>query len=177
MGHEQSFTVGRDSSSFSIKPLKEFNPDVLRQFMENANGAYQFVDHYYPDEKNLALLIQSLFGNKFPDLHLIDRRYEDRQWIRLQSASLSERISSYYDYDSSSSVSVFLDTIYSGILKPERLQTLRQKLSFLAGAFLRNGYQSEADGYYLSMPNSPSKAKLCSSLLKEFARKNARQVW
>jgi hypothetical protein len=170
-GHKQSFTVGRDSASFLIKPLKEFNPDILQQFMENADGTYQFVDHYYPEEKNLALWIQSLFSSEFPDLQLTDNECEGR-CIRLQSASLSEIINSYYDYDSASGTSVFLDTIYSGRLKPEKFQTFRQKLSFLAGAFLRSGYQTEADGYYLSMPNSTSKAKLCSSLLKEFDCEN-----
>jgi hypothetical protein len=170
MGHQQTFTVGSDSSGFLIKEIlkKADNPDLLPQFIESVKDRYQFVDGYYPEEKNLALLTQSLFSSEFPDLHLI----ESSGGIRSYSASLSEIINGYYDYNPSGIMTVLFDTVYSGSLKLERLKTFRQKLSFLAGAFLRDGYSSESEGYYLSMPNSVGKAKLCSSLLKEFDCKN-----
>ncbi|MDR1458676.1 MAG: hypothetical protein LBI60_00450 [Bacteroidales bacterium] len=173
IGHEQTFTVGKDSSSFWVRELEKTNNlDLLQKSMESAGHNYQLVDRYYPREKNLALLIQSLFCSKFSDLHLIDNG-DDCKCIRLHSASLTEIINDYYDYKQSGhNMTVFSDTVYSGSLKPEKLQTIRQKLSFLAGAFLRDGYSSESEGYYLSMPNSVSKAKLCSNLLKEFDCKN-----
>jgi hypothetical protein len=169
LGHQQTFTIGRDSSSFLVNELKKANNiDILQQAMKSAEDYYQCVDLYYPDEKNLALLIHSLFSREFSDLHLIDNGCEGK-CIRLYSASLTEIINNYYDYEQSgSNITVFLDTVYSGSLRPEKLQTFRQKLSFLAGAFLRDGHQSESKENYLSMPNSRSKAQLCSKLLEEF---------
>ncbi|MDR1169478.1 MAG: hypothetical protein LBK97_01425 [Prevotellaceae bacterium] len=169
IGHQQTFTAGSDTCSFWIRELeKTNNSDHLQQAKESAGYHYQLVDSYYPREKNLALWIQTLFGDEYSDLYMIDTGH-DGKGIRLYSASLTEIINHYYDYKlSGSNMTVFSDTVYSGSLKSERLQTVRQKLSFLAGAFLRDGYQSESKGYYLSMSNSRSKAKLCSKLLSEF---------
>ncbi|MDR1583275.1 MAG: hypothetical protein LBS55_08475 [Prevotellaceae bacterium] len=174
MGHQQTFTIGQDSSSFLINELKKANNiDILKQAMESAGDYYQCVDSYYPGEKNLALLIHSFFSREFPDLHLVDKDCEGK-CIRLYSASLTEIINGYYDYEQSGSRigTLFLDTVYQGSLKPEKLQTISQKLSFLTGAMLRDGHQSRLSGYYLSMPNSRSKAKLCSELLAEFKCNN-----
>ncbi|MDR1582978.1 MAG: hypothetical protein LBS55_06930 [Prevotellaceae bacterium] len=172
MGHQQTFTVGRDSSfimnmlkdSSFVEGVKASNIDL----MANADAKYQFIDGYSPNEKNLALLIQALFAGEFSDLYMTD----GDKGIRLHSAFLAKIINNYYDYRAGSSKTVFLDTIYQGYLKPEKLQTISQKLSFLTGAMLRDGYQSESEGYYLSMPNSVSKAKLCSELLLEFKCNN-----
>ncbi|MDR1583623.1 MAG: hypothetical protein LBS55_10285 [Prevotellaceae bacterium] len=172
-GHPQTFTVGRDSSlimkmlkdSAVVESLNADNIDV----MKNADAQYQFIDGYSPNEKNLALLIQSLLGDNFSDLYMIDG---NKGIIRLHSASLSEIINNYYDYTDKGGKTVFLDIVYRGSLKPEKLQTISQKLSFLAGAMLRDGYQSESEGYHFSMPNSVSKAKLCSELLLEFKCNN-----
>jgi hypothetical protein len=168
MGHQQTFTAGRDSSNQMITTMKESNNPLLQQVMESADWNYQCVDHYSPQKKNLALLIQALFGDEFPDLYMVDPG-DEITVIRLHSASLAEVINGYYDYEPHGShMTLFFDTVYAGILKPERFQTVRQKLSFLAGAFLRDGYQTEERGYHLSMPNSLGKAKLCTALLNEF---------
>jgi hypothetical protein len=175
MGHPQIFTVGRDSSyimkilkdSAFVESVNALNMDVL-DVLKGADANYQFIDGYSQNEKNLALLIQSLFSDEFSDLYMID----GEKGIRLHSTSLAEIINNYYDYKAGSSTTVFFDTIYQGSLKHEKLQTISQKLSFLAGAILRDGYQSESEGYYLSMPNSLSKAKLCSELLLEFKCNN-----
>jgi hypothetical protein len=168
-GHWQTFTLGRDSSSHLIMAMKKTNNPFLQQALESADWYYQFVDRYYPSGKNLALLIQSLFGNEFPDLYMVDPGDDEAKNIRLHSASLTEVINGYYDYEPQGPyTTVFTDTIYTGILKPEKFQTVRQKLSFLAGAFLHDGCQTEERGYHLSMPNSLSKAKLCAKLLEEF---------
>jgi hypothetical protein len=168
-GHCQTFTAGRDSSGFWTKELEKTNrPDLLQQLMKSAGHHYQLVDRYYPQEKDLALLIQSLFGDEFPDLYMVDPG-GDAKNIRLHSASLTKVINGYYDYEpQGSNMTIFADTVYAGILKSERFQTVRQKLSFLAGAFFRDGRQTEERGYHLSMPNSRSKAKLCVALLSEF---------
>jgi hypothetical protein len=168
IGHQQTFTLGRDSCSVWIKELEKTDNLHRQQAKESAGYYYRLVDGYYLQEKNLALWILSLFGDEHSDLYMIDTGYGGK-CLRLHSASLSEVINSYYDYKpSGSNTTLFLDTVYSGSLKPEKLQTVRQKLSFLEGAFLRDGHQSESKGYFLSMPNSVSKAKLCAELLKEF---------
>jgi hypothetical protein len=165
-GRKQTFTVGLDTANSGIKLLEKSAEglELLQQAKKGIDHYYQLVDSYYPQEKNIALLIQSLFSDEFLDLYVLGT-----EGVALHSASLTEVINGYYDYTPlSSRRTIFADTIYSGRLKPERFETVRQKLSFLAGAFLRDGYQTEERGYHLSMPNSLSKAKLCAALLNEF---------
>jgi hypothetical protein len=177
-GHQQTFTVGRDSS-WVMRLLKDSTgkkePDTnnmdLSDLMKDADAEYQLIDGYFPHEKNLALLIQSLFDDEFSDLYMIDNN-RDGKCIRLHSASLAETVNGYYDYRAGWKKTIFFDTVYQGYLKSEKLQTVSGKLSFLAGAILRYGHKSESEEYYLSMPNSLSKAKLCSELLLEFGCNN-----
>jgi hypothetical protein len=178
MGHQHVFTFGRDSSFLKNCLLDIFlsegdNSENLKMIKESTKRSFydQFVDGYFPNEKSLALLINSLFTNEFSDLRMVDKGCEGR-CINLYSPSLSKIIDGYFEYRPGSAKTVFMDTIYVGYHKVEKLQTDKQKLSFLAGALLRDGYKTESEGWVLSMPNSISKAKLCVELLKEFGCKN-----
>jgi hypothetical protein len=173
MGRQQVFTFGRDSSFFKNCLLEIFlsegdNSENLRMLKESAKGNLygQFVDGYFPNEKHLALLIDSLFTGEFSDLRMVDKGCDGR-CINLYSSSLSKIIDGYFEYRPGTGLTVFLDTVYAGYHKAENLQTVKQKLSFLAGAFLRDGYKTDSEGWFLSMPNSTSKAEFCSRLLKE----------
>jgi hypothetical protein len=188
LGHQQTFTVYRDSSlimdltkdSVFIKSMQEKGYFSLQEMIERADDKYQLVDSYCFIEwggRKLASLVISLFSNEFPDLrteeHFPLLAQNAERCISLYSESLTKIIDSYYDYRSSSSRTVFSDTVYSGYLKPEKLQTVSQKLSFLAGAMLRYLHKDEkSERYVFTMHNSLSKAKLCFELLKAFDCKN-----
>lgn len=131
---------------------------------------YQMVDIYFQDEKKIALLIDSLFKFENTDLHINNNGSSKR--IKLYSATLSKKVDKYYIYKPSGSYTVSNDTIYSGSLKKDMIKTDEQKLSFLVGVFLRNGGTTDSKECFISTPNSPNKAKLCTEFLKEFSCKN-----
>jgi hypothetical protein len=174
MGRQKAFTYGRDSSD-----LKKFILDIFFSERDNSKDLQrlkestkedrytQFVDGYFPKEKHLALLIDSLFTGEFSDLRMVDKGGKGK-CINLYSPLLSNVIDSYFEYrQDKARLTLFMDTLYTGYHKSEKLETVKQKLSFLAGAFLRSGYKTEPNKWYLSMPNSTSKAEFCSRLLKE----------
>jgi hypothetical protein len=185
-GHQQTFTVYRDSlwtrnpaiDSVFIKLSSE--QDVSMKYMiESADEKYQCIDAFYTVERNLASLIHSLFIDEYSDLQVkICDEYPYEMLvmngrvlpsIRLHSASLSKIIDGYYDYKSDSAKTIFSDTVYIGYLKPEKFQTESQKLSFLAGAILREYLTCDTEKYCkILMPNSISKAELCYEFLTAF---------
>lgn len=142
MGHQQTITATTDSTYFLM------------------------VDVYSQNQKDIALLIDSLFRIEYNDLRMTNNGAP--KGIRLYSKGLSTKINSYYNYLPSGIYTANHDTVYSGKLKPENISTKLEKLSFLAGAFLRDGGKTDANKYFFSIPNSTSKAKLCLDLLNEF---------
>jgi len=141
MGHQQTITATKDSTYF------------------------QLIDVYSQDQKYIALLIDSLFKTEYTDFHMTNNG--SPKGIRLYSKSLSLKVNGYFNYLPSGIFTAFHDTIYTGYIQPEQFNQL-EKLSFLTGAFLRNGGKTNANEYFFTLPNSTSKAKLCVDLLKEF---------
>lgn len=146
MGHQQTFTAASDSFH------------------------YQMVDIYYKQEKKTALLIDSLFRKDFSDLRMTDNAAH--KGIKLYSAGLSGIVNAYYDFKPSGSRTLKGDTVYIGYLKKDKFTTQKQKLSFLAGAFLRYGRIAGSNKYELVIANSVSKTELCERFLKELKCKN-----
>ena len=142
MGHQQTMSSGKDSTY------------------------YQLVDIYRQSEKDITLLIDSLFKLEYNDLRMTNNGAP--KGIRLYSKLLSTKINSFYNYSASHSLTMKKDTIYIGRIKTELISTELEKLSFLAGAFLRDGTITDANEYFFTMPNSTSKAKFCVELLNEF---------
>jgi hypothetical protein len=83
IGHQQTFTVGRDSFNHMLTTMKNSNNPFLQQVIDGADWNYQRVDRYYPWKKNLALLIQFLFGDEFPDLYMVGSPGDEATIIRL----------------------------------------------------------------------------------------------
>ena len=146
MGHQQTFTKSVDSFY------------------------YQMVDIYFQEEKNKALLIDSLFKDENPDMNMIDNGAP--KGIKLYSSTLSKKIDQYYIYKPSGLYTIYYDTVYTGYLNKDMIKTSKQKLSFLAGVFFRQGVTTDAKEFIIRIPNSVSKAKLCAEFLKEFDCKN-----
>jgi len=157
---------GLDKQSFLIGTLDDYMGHQQTLTATTDSTYYQMVDVYTQNQKDIALLIDSLFRPEYNDLHITNNGAP--KGIRLYSKSLSTKINSYYRYLPSGTYTVYHDTIYSGYLRQEHISTKLEKLSFLAGAFLRDGGKTDATEYFFSIPNSTSKAKLCVDLLNEF---------
>ncbi|MDR2953690.1 MAG: hypothetical protein LBV43_01245 [Prevotella sp.] len=141
MGRQQTFTASVDSFDF------------------------QKVDIYAQSEKGIALLIDSLFKDEYNDLYITNNNAP--KGIKLYSKPLAAKVNEYYNFKSTGGFTMYGDTVYTGYLIPEKFSTESRKLSFLAGAFLRSGGKFENGTYYITIPNSPSKARVCANLLKE----------
>jgi hypothetical protein len=120
-GHQQTFTVIGDSSN------------------------YQMVDVYLQEkDEKVALLIDFLFKDKFPDLQKKNVNSKNispifRGKTISYSSPLSTIVNSYYDYKLTGRRSCSGDIIYVGSINKEKIKTESQKLSFLAGVYFRDG--------------------------------------
>jgi hypothetical protein len=198
MGHYQTFTANKsindvdDSVKWMFERVFKFMPDTM---------AYQRITTYGNDpwKIDFALITVSLFKKDYPDLralrackccHPSEKYYgsevkshydpEDSTCkkafeIELYSSSLAKIIAGYYDFDYEKRLPHVIssggDIGYRGLIKKEKISTQAQKLSFLAGVFMRYGCHSTVNGFfdYHEIPvfNSLSLATVCSAILKE----------
>ncbi len=157
---------GLDKQSFLIGTLDDYMGHQQTLTATNDSTYFLLVDVYAQNQKDIALLIDSLFRTEYNDLRMTNNGAP--KGIRLYSKGLSTKINNYYNYLPSGIYTAYHDTVYSGKLKPENISTKLEKLSFLAGAFLRDGGKTDANEYFFTIPNSTSKAKLCLDFLNEF---------
>ena len=156
-----------DKTSFLIGTLSDYIGHEQTFTVSTGNNYFQLVDSYHKEETKLVALIDSLFKSEYKDLRTTNNGAPNG--IRIFSKSLSTVINDYFKYEPSfMGRTVEGDTIYMGSLKSEKLITDLQKLSFIAGVYLRFGGKTEANEYYFSMPNSLSKSKICAELLIKF---------
>ncbi len=85
----------------------------------------------------------------------------------ITSNLLAKRLNEFYNFEVSDSSTGSRKEILTGKLKDNIFKNEEQKLTFLAGVFLRFGSISDT-AYCISMGNSASKIQMCNSLLKEF---------
>jgi len=165
---------GTEKQSFLIGTLDDYNGHQQTVTATTDSTYFQFVDVYNQDQKYIALMIDSLFKNENNDFHMTNNGAP--KGFRLYSKSLSTKINSFYNFSPSGNSTVFHDTIYTGLIKQEKFLTKLEKLSFLAGAFLRNGGKTNTNDYFFTIPNSTSKAKFCVDILNEFNCLEVKQV-
>jgi hypothetical protein len=101
--------------------------------------------------------------------------------IELFSSSLAKTVAGYYqfDQDNVSALSSGGDIGYSGAIHKERIATDAQKMSFLAGVFMRYGRAgnpNDSSRYSIHVPVSFSTAKACVDILKEFGCRNIKET-
>lgn len=174
----QSDYLGFDKECFLIGTLSDYLGHEQTLTNEGKNEYFQRVDVYAQQEKKIANLTNSLFKETHPDLKL-DSSGTSRK-TRLHSATLSKIVDSYYTYQPSDNKTPQGAVIYTGTLNPEKIKTKKQKLSFLAGAYLRNGGTKlndtkEPPRYMYDIPNSLSKAALCEQFLKDLGCKDVEE--
>jgi hypothetical protein len=202
-GHYQTFTANKsiDDMDGKVKWLfrkdLKFVPDTVRCQRITAYGQWQ--------GDILALFVTALFKNDYPDLRALRvcsiypfvRHYGSEVKtadgnrdpvcnnttdfdIELFSPSLAKTIAGYYhfDYDNVSAVSSGGDIGYAGVINMEKIAADAQKMSFLAGVFIRYGCIKNPDGirYTIQIRNSLSTAKECVDILKEFGCGNIKVI-
>lgn len=181
-----------DKEAFLVGTLDDYMGRQQTRTANADNFHYQKVDIYFQNENKIALLIDSLFKEEVKDLRFTNNGAP--KGINIYSKALSERIDEYYSYKPSGSYTVRHDTIFAGSIRKEKIDTEKKKLSFLAGTYLRYGefidtneplkehYQFRfkkapaPDTYWISIPNSVSKAKLCKEILIEEGCKDVEYV-
>lgn len=175
--------VSIDNDYFLIGTLSDY---MGRERFEEIEDR---VDKYSQSEKQLCLTIDSIFKKSYPDLefsssvHKITKKDE----FELYSKTLAKRIESFYSYkasgrmvyngkdeieklnlDSLTKTKNFyetnFDTIYTGRLKINVFEKEKQKLSFITGAYVRYGWQTDSL-YHIRVFNSISKVKILNELL------------
>jgi hypothetical protein len=91
--------------------------------------------------------------------------------IELYSSSLAKVTAGYYNFDYEKQLLPVIssggDIGYRGFINKEKISTQAQKLSFLAGFFMRYGCSDFGYYYDIPVPNSLSAATVCTAILKE----------
>ncbi|MDR2027555.1 MAG: hypothetical protein LBQ01_08365 [Prevotellaceae bacterium] len=195
-GHYQTFTANksRDEIDGKVKWLfgedSMFIPDTVRR---QRITAYMWYDDV------LAIFVAALFKNDYPDVRAFrvcsvrpfvryycsEVKTADRTGdpvcnkttnyeIELFSPSLAKTVAGYhnFDCDSVSAVSSGGDIGYSGVIKEEKIATDAQKMSFLAGVFIRYHCSrplsdDDSSMYSIPIPDSFNTLKMCVNILKE----------
>jgi hypothetical protein len=198
--HYQTFTANKsiDDIDHKVKWLFEkdlpFIPDTMRCRRITT----------YEDNDILALFITTLFKNDYPELQALRvcslypliRHYGSEVKttadpkdpfcnltkgfeIELFSSFLAKTAAGYYnfDYDNLSAVSSGGDIGYGGVINKEKIVTEAQKMSFLAGIFMRyEGHYKSENGrrHSIMIPDNMLSAaeEYIVDLLKEFGCDN-----
>lgn len=126
------------------------------------------IDSFYGTEEQLVVYLYSILKNEYPDLAIKNQDISEKHWLQfdLESSLLTKKVDHYYDYEFANKWSSNGDSIFVGTLKPEMLKTKAQKLSFLAGTYLKFG-EVKDHKYYIRISNSLSKTKICVDLLQK----------
>lgn len=176
---KESFLVGLLNEYMGYKRI--FVPESEGYHYDYYEKVETFTDRYAP---HFALFIDSLFSEEYPDIYFMGSKA-----VTVYSSTLSKVIDNYYEWkpsqfegrDTAGMKSEFAwlmhkETLtYTGLLQKDAFETMKQKLSYIMGAYLRfGGVNSEDEGgmYKLFMPNAPYKAEICADLLKESGFEN-----
>jgi hypothetical protein len=151
----------------------------------------------YPDLRAVRTCIclcksqRKLYGTEIvtysnPD-SICDRKSAIREKpfeIELHSSSLARVIAGYYKFDFSKLSFPIMssggDIAYRGVINKDKISTPTQRLSFLAGVFMR--YQlllglDMPDVERISMPNSVSAIELCAEILREIGCEHVTPIY
>ena len=163
---------------------------TLNDYMgrENHKAIANRVDVYDTNNNSLVSLIDSIYRDENPDMILVANKMNRQE---LRSESLAQKMNDFFifkpsgrrvysgeedietlklNFDSLTKTPDFyathFDTLYIGHIKDDIFKNDSEKYSFLTGAFIKYGGKNDST-YFISMPNSVSKIKVATELLKE----------
>lgn len=154
------------------------------------------VDVYPQNSKSFVLFLDSVFKNKYPDLTVTTNKKTGL--IELHSKLLSKKMNNFYSFDPSERMvyrgeadfdtlnldsltktpdfyKTNFDTIYTGRIKSDIFKNSNQRLSFIAGAFIRFGGENDSL-CFISLANSTSKVNVVEEQLKMLKCSNVEYV-
>lgn len=171
---------------------------TLNDYMgrEKYNEVINRVDEYNQNSKSLVLFIDSVFKDKYRDVVVTTNKTNDR--LELHSKLLSQKMNDFYFYEPSSRMAYsgeadirtlnfdslvntsgfpwnYFDTIYAGRIKEDIFKNDIERISFIAGAFIRFGGEQDSL-YYISVANSKSKVRVATEQLKNLKCTNIEYV-
>jgi hypothetical protein len=198
-GHYQTFTANKSVDDIDDKVKWLFRQDL--KFVPDTMRRHRITTYGHNDL--LALFVTTLYKKDYPDLQVrrvcsiypFMRHYGDEikttdgnrdpvcnyatdYNVELFSLSLAKTIADYhnFDYDNVSAISSGGDIGYKGVINKEKITTNAQKMSFLAGVFLRYGQSKSPDGVYSIQIPLFSTAKECVDILKESGCDNVKEI-
>jgi len=188
--HSQSNEIKIDYDYFLLGTLNDYMG--REKYKEVVNR----VDEYSQASKSLVLLIDSVYKDKYPDLTTATNIKTGR--LELLSKLLSQKMNDFYSFNPSGRIAysgdtdfkklnidslmntpgfytTYFDTIFTGYIKGDIFKNDIERISFIAGAYIRFG--GEKDSLcYISIANSVSKARIVSEQLKELECSNVEYV-
>jgi hypothetical protein len=106
--------------------------------------------------------------------------YVDNLNIVLKSKKFASKITPLYSYRDDLEIiinenSEIIDSVYTGILKPNIFKNKLQRLSFITGVYCTNGVTNESK-YSIQFVNSIGKYSVCEEVLKKLGCKNVELI-
>jgi len=188
--HGQSSDIKIDYDYFLLGTLNDYiGRDNYKKIIDR-------IDRYSPQNKPLVYFLDSVFRDKYPDL--VVNVIEKTGQLELWSKSLALKMNNFYCYEPSNRkiyigeadimtlnldsltktpdfYTSYFDTIYTGRIKDDIFRNDAERLSFIAGAYMRFGGKKNSL-YYISIPNSISKVGVVTEQLKELECSNIEYI-
>ena len=155
-----------DKECFLVGTLDEYMGYDRTFEVKGEDAFYQRIEKYRLNELPTVLFLSSLFDSDYQDISVVKTEYIVPD-IAIYSPGLSAEVDKYYNYEPEMACTVQGNRDYSGKVNGEKIETEKQKQSFLLGAYLRYGEacDNETGSYRFFMTNAGNKSKLIADLL------------
>lgn len=155
-----------DKECFLVGTLDEYMGYFRTFEVEGEDSFYQRIERYRLNELPTVLFLSSLFDSDYRDISVVKTEGIVPE-VTIYSPQLSVEVDKYYHYEPEISCTAQGNRVYSGKVSGEKIETEKQKLSFLLGAYLRYGKacDNETGRYRFFMTNAENKSKLIADLL------------
>lgn len=127
-----------DKECFLVGTLDEYMGYDRTFEVKGEDAFYQRVEKYRLNELSTVLFLSSLFDSDYQDISIVKTENIVPE-IAIYSPGLSAEVDKYYNYEPKVACTAQGNRVYSGKVSGEKIETEKQKLSFLLGAYLCYG--------------------------------------